>query len=156
MKKYIFICTIILSLFFLANVSIKTETKLLSTISVEVKGEVENPGVFTLNKDSTLNDLIPKLKLKNTADISNLSLLETLYNKQIVVISKKEDNLNKISINSANLNELCLLPGIGESTALKIIEYRNNNGSFNSLEEIKNINGIGDKKYEKIKEFITL
>jgi len=156
MKKYIFICTFILSLFFLANVSIKTETKLLSTISVEVKGEVENPGVFTLNKDSTLNDLIPKLKLKNTADISNLSLLETLYNKQIVVISKKEDNLNKISINSANLNELCLLPGIGESTALKIIEYRNNNGSFNSLEEIKNINGIGDKKYEKIKEFITL
>lgn len=129
---------------------------MLSTISVEVKGEVENPGVFTLNKDSTLNDLVPKLKLKNTADISNLSLLETLYNKQIVVISKTEDNLNKISINSANLNELCLLPGIGESTALKIIEYRNNNGSFNSLEEIKNINGIGDKKYEKIKEFITL
>lgn len=127
-----------------------------NTISVEVKGEVENPGVFTLNKGSNLNDLIQKLKLKNNADTSNLSLLETLYNNQIIVISKKEDNINKISINSANLNELCLLPGIGESTALKIIEYRNNNGSFNSLEEIKNINGIGDKKYEKIKEFITL
>lgn len=156
MKKYIFICTFILSLFFLANVNIKSETKLSNTISVEVKGEVENPGVFTLNKGSNLNDLIQKLRLKNNADTSNLSLLKTLYNNQIIVISKKEDNINKISINSANLNELCLLPGIGESTALKIIEYRNNNGSFNSLEEIKNINGIGDKKYEKIKEFITL
>ena len=48
------------------------------------------------------------------------------------------------------------LPGIGPSLASKIIEYRNQNGKFESIEDIKNVNGIGDNKYEKIKDLITV
>lgn len=70
--------------------------------------------------------------------------------------SGKPVNSNKISINKASLDELMLLDGVGESKAKAIIEYREKNGGFKSLEEIKNVSGIGDKAYEQIKEKITL
>lgn len=63
---------------------------------------------------------------------------------------------NKISINEASIDELIKLPGIGTRTATLIIEYRNKNNGFKYLEEIKNVKGIKDKKYEKIKEYISL
>ena len=62
----------------------------------------------------------------------------------------------KININIATLEELQTLPGIGESKALAIIEYRDENGNFNFIEDIKNVSGIGDSVYEKIKDFITV
>ena len=62
----------------------------------------------------------------------------------------------KININTADINELDMLPGIGDSTAQKILEYRNENGKFASIEDIKNVKGIGDSKFEKIKDFITI
>lgn len=61
-----------------------------------------------------------------------------------------------VSINNGTQEELELLPGIGEATALKIIEYRNTNGPFKNIEDIVNVSGIGEKKFEQIKEFITL
>lgn len=69
------------------------------------------------------------------------------------------NNSNKTSKTSVNLNsatqeELQNLPGIGPSTAIKISNYRNENGKFNSIEDIKNVKGIGDSKYEKIKDYI--
>ena len=65
-------------------------------------------------------------------------------------------NIEKININNADIKQLQTLPSIGESTAQKIIEYRNENGKFNSIEEIKNVKGIGDSKFEKIKEYISV
>ena len=62
----------------------------------------------------------------------------------------------KININTATQGELDTLPGIGPSTAVKIIEYRKENGKFKSIEEIKEVSGIGDAKYEKIKELIII
>ena len=62
----------------------------------------------------------------------------------------------KVNINKASQADLQLLPGIGESTALKIIEHREKNGKFSSIEEIKNVSGIGDAKYENIKEYISI
>ena len=62
----------------------------------------------------------------------------------------------KININSATQTELETLPGIGSSTALKIINYRKENGKFKTIEEIKNVKGIGEAKYEKIKELIKV
>ena len=77
----------------------------------------------------------------------------TFSNGEDFVVDKKDTS--KISINSASKEELMTLPGIGEKTALKIIEYRKTQ-VFKSIEDIKNVKGIGDKKYEKIKDLIVI
>ena len=77
-----------------------------------------------------------------------------LYDGQIIYTY--DDNKTKISINRADVNKLIELPGIGEKTAIKIIQYRDTYGFFKSIEEIKNISGIGEKKYAKIKDLITV
>ncbi len=61
---------------------------------------------------------------------------------------------SKININSADLSELTKIPGVGEKTAQKILDYRANN-SFSSIEDIKNVPGIGDKKFESMKDYIS-
>jgi competence protein ComEA len=63
---------------------------------------------------------------------------------------------NKVNINTASASELVSLDGVGESTAAKIIAYRQSNGSFASIEDIKKVSGIGDKKFEAIKDRITV
>lgn len=63
---------------------------------------------------------------------------------------------SKVNINTANQTELETLPGIGPSTALKIINYRKENGKFNKIEDIKNVSGIGESKYSKIKDYIKV
>ena len=71
--------------------------------------------------------------------------------------NKNNSNINKkININKATQTELDSLPGIGPSTSIKIIEYREQNGNFKNIEEIKNVSGIGDAKYEKIKDKIEI
>lgn len=67
-----------------------------------------------------------------------------------------ETQTSKISINNASLEELMTLSGIGEAKAKSIIEYREQNGGFNSIEDIKNVTGIGDALFDQIKENITL
>lgn len=84
----------------------------------------------------------------------------------IIDISSPNSNINvntnataigtKVNINTADLSQLKTLPGIGDSTAQKIIDYRKENGKFNLIEDIKNVKGIGDSKFEKIKEYITI
>lgn len=137
------------------STSIKYEDiKESKTIKVEVKGEVKDD-LITLPLGSTIDDLLKVIELTSDSDISMFSRNTTLYNNQIIVIPKlKEYEL--ISINSATIEQLCTLPGIGEATALKIIDYRNTYGCFNDLQELKNVKGIGDKKYEKLKDYITL
>lgn len=63
---------------------------------------------------------------------------------------------SKVNINTATQTELETLPGIGPATATKIIAYREENGKFKSIEEIKEVSGIGDSKYEKIKDLIKV
>lgn len=62
----------------------------------------------------------------------------------------------KININTASVSELDELPGVGEAIAKKIIEYREYNGNFSTIEEIKNVSGIGDSKFEKMKDYICV
>lgn len=125
------------------------------TIKVEIKSQTEIDGIYELPIGSNYNDLFNLIKISEELDISKISKLDVLKNNQIIVLNKKS-NTNLISINSANLYELSCLPGIGKSTALKIIEYRDKYGSFIELEDLKFVDGIGDKKYEKIKQYITL
>lgn len=65
-------------------------------------------------------------------------------------------NNSKININTANISELKQITGIGESTANKIIDYRENVGKFKKIEDIKEVKGIGDAKYESLKNKITI
>lgn len=67
-----------------------------------------------------------------------------------------QENSNKVSLNKASKDELMTLSGVGESKALAIIEYRDNNGGFKVLEDIMNVSGIGESLYNKIKDYITL
>ena len=70
--------------------------------------------------------------------------------------STSDMSSKKVNINTATQEELDTLPGIGPSIASKIIDYREQNGKFNSIEEIKEVSGIGEAKYEKIKDSITI
>lgn len=79
---------------------------------------------------------------------------ESNSNAYITSESKKENNV--VNINTATQTELETLPGIGPSLALKIINYRKENGKFSSIDEIKNVSGIGDSKFEDLKKYITV
>lgn len=158
MKKFIksLLVTIISFLSLYLSIDIDTnQLKENNYISVEIKGEIEKPGIYELKKGSNLKDLLDIAIILDSSDLSSYSLNTALYNNQIIVIPKISEEV-LISINSADLNQLSSLPGIGIKTAEKIIEYRNNNGSFNSLEELMNVKGIGKSKFNKIKEYITL
>ena len=124
-------------------------------IHVEVRGEVKEEKICIMEEGSTIADLLEQIELTDNADISTLALQSILYNDEIIIIPEISDH-HLISINSAGINELCTLPGIGPKTAQKIIEYREKAGSFHSLEEIMEVNGIGKAKFTKIREYITL
>ena len=136
--------------------NIQLESQERKSIEVRIDGEVEKPGVYILPNHATLNDLILKCGLKDDADIDTLNLSNQLHQDDQIKIYKKDDTVEKVSINASNLDQLITLPGIREKIAQRIIDYRNENGFFQNLEDIKNVKGIGDKKYEKILPFIKL
>lgn len=70
--------------------------------------------------------------------------------------NKQSKQTTKVNINKATQTELEALPGIGPSIALKIVNYRKENGKFKSIEDLKQVNGIGDSKFNKIKNLITI
>ena len=124
-------------------------------ISVEIKGEVKEPGVYELKLGSTYEDLFELSGLNEEADLNGFYLDETLYHEMLVVVPKKSEK-RLISINSAGIDELITLPGIGEAIASRIIEYRKEKGSFLKIEDIMNVKGIGRGKFLQIREYITL
>ena len=140
----------------MSSISVKVDDyQKNNKIQIEIKGNVENPGVFEIEKGSRLSEIIEQIDIKEDSDLSKISLNDVLYHNQIIVIpTKKEQTL--VSINSADIQQLCSLPGIGIATAENIIKYRNDVGSFNTLEDLMNVKGIGYGKYNKIKELICL
>lgn len=155
----------------------------IKKIVVHISGQVINPGVITLNENSRIVDAINEAGgLTNLADLNKINLAYVLEDAQKIYIpsvddkeeskyilngsgdteivtssgsyqNKKEEKL-MVNINTANAIELSKLPGIGNSTALKIINYRNENGKFNTIDDIKNVSGIGENKFNKIKDNI--
>ena len=124
-------------------------------MQVEIKGAVKNPGVYTLKFQDTISSLINASGgLLENGDDSSLSYTQVLKDKDVIVIPEKKEQ-PKISINSATQEELQTLSGIGPSIAPRIIEYRKNN-TFQTLEQIKEVKGIGDGLFNKIKDDICL
>lgn len=125
-------------------------------ISVEIKGCVQEVGVYELAYGSTVEDLIELAGgVNEEADTSTLNLSQTLSNQGVYVIAEISEQV-KISINTASLEELCEITGVGEATAQKIIDYREQNGSFTSLEDIMNVSGIKEATYAKMQDQICL
>jgi comEA protein len=79
-----------------------------------------------------------------------------LKDRSYKVTSKKAPNENSINLNTASKEQLMKIPGIGEKTADNIFAYREKNGKFKSLEEIMNVKGIGESKYNKFKKYLYL
>lgn len=153
----------------------------INLIKVEIKGLVKNPGVYEISENSRVIDVINKAGgLLEDASTQNLNLSKKIVDEDVIIVNSKEmeeSNLNDyvnsntntsintqnknvsdglISINNATIEELETLPQVGEKKAIAIIEYRNQNGPFKSLDEIMNVSGIGDKIYSKIKDYIKL
>lgn len=143
-------------------------------IVVEIKGEVKNPNIYKLNENSIIEDLINKAGgLTEFADISKINRAEKLQDHIAIVIPNKNDPNSQnilsssvsasstqgnslVNLNTATDTELQSLPGVGPSKAKSIIEYREKNGGFKSIDEIKNIKGIGESSFEKLKDKITI
>ena len=154
--KFLMICLVVLgSLYYwpIENIDIEKHTK--DTIKVYVQGEVKENLSIELEKYSTLEKLLDCVEFTEYADIENLNPLMVLKDQDVIVIPRKSE-IVKISINYATFEELLQIPGIGESKALKIIDYRNTFGLFQTLEDLMKIQGIKQKTFDKLKEYICL
>ena len=122
----------------------------------EIKGEVNQPGVYPIEVDTNLSDLIEMAEgTSEDADLSGLNLSQLIQDQMVVVIPKVKQT-EKISLNSASKEELMELKGVGEKKAMDIIDYRNTHGGFKKLEELMEIKGIGEKTFQKLKDMICL
>lgn len=178
----------------------KTNNKIINRITIDIKGAVKRPGVYTIESDKRVIDAIELAGgLMENADNSVINLSKKLKDEMVIIIYTKAeikemlkgdtsvkviekecvcpklendacvddnkvtnttDNDSDVSypiyINSASIDELMKLPGIGESKAKSIIEYREKNGLFEKIEDITNVSGIGESMFEKIKEHIAI
>ncbi len=147
-------------------------------VMIDIKGEIENPGIYEATEDNRVMDIINQAGgLKSDADTSDINLSMKVEDEMVIIVPKKDDeqkeepsikndasiNKNeippvsgKVSINSATKEELMTLPGVGESKADAIIKYRKDNDGFKELEDIMNVSGIGEAAYSKIKDHIKL
>lgn len=144
-------------------------------IVVEIKGEIKKPDVYIMDEGSIIKDLIVESGgLTENADLSNINQARLLLNHDCIVIRAKSNDTalqnstpsssslqlqqsnSIININTASKEELDKLPGIGEATAAKIIEYREKSGGFKDITELKKIDRIGEKLFDKIKDQITV
>ena len=167
---------------------------------VDIKGEVINPGIYTVKEGSRVIDVIRLAgDLTEVADTSVLNLSKKVKDEMVIIVYSFDEVLNftetkekekieqeacinqngitndaciedstddtssssvvisgKISLNTATLDELMMLPGIGEAKAEAIIKYREEVGAFQNIEELKEVSGIGDAIFDQIKENITI
>ena len=157
-----------------------TQEETKKEIVVHVTGEVKKEGVVYLEEGSRVVDAIKKAGGETkAADLSQVNLAYVLQDGQKIYIPNKnekisayisenngenvkEDNITtkkegtKVNINTASLEELDQLPGIDYAIAQRIIDYRSEHGEFKKVEDIQEVKGIGDAKFNEIKDDITV
>lgn len=164
------------------NVNNNQVTEDKEEIAVHITGEVKKQGIIYLEKGSRVADAIKKAGGETKdADLSQINLAYILQDGQKIYVPNKNEKISqyiteksgnndteenttsnsnkedkKVNINTANQSELDQLPGIGPSIAQKIIEYREENGNFKNIQELQNVKGIGNAKYEEIKDNVTV
>jgi len=152
-----------------------------SKIMVHISGQVYDPGIYEMTNGDRVNDVVNLAGgLTKNADLDRINLAKKISDEEKIYIPKIGEDINKdiesqainyssttlgnlssnnndgkININMCSKSELTSLPGIGDVIADRIIEYRTSN-KFKNIEEIMNVSGIGDKKYEGIKELIKV
>ena len=154
---------------------VEDKTTVSTVIYVDVKGEVHHPGVYQMKAENRVKDLIEAAGgFTPLADDYKLNLSQLLEDQMVIVIPKKGEEVNselaqaptphkkevgkegKVNINTATVEELKTLKGIGEKKAEAIIEYRKQNGSFKNKEELMKVRGIGKKLYESFQERVIV
>ena len=115
---------------------------------VYISGAVANPGFYALVGNDTIQDLLLDVAVENDADLDGIKI----YIPQ----EGEEHPPQKIDINRAETWLLEALPGIGETKAQAIVDYRNENGPFGRIEDLLQVEGIGPGIFERIKNYITV
>lgn len=149
------------------------------SVVIDVKGAVMRPGIYEATTNDRIYDIVQKAGgFRKEADQTKVNLAQKLQDEMVVYIpkvgEKESTTLSQsipsthpansgngqgeqlVNINTATAEELQNLPGIGETRAQSIIEYRETNGAFQKVEDLKNISGIGDKTFEKLKDKVTV
>lgn len=155
----------------------KTEgsEKVKSKVTVDVKGAVVNPGVYTLKAGARVTDVIQEAGgMTEDADAKSVNLAASLSDEEVIYVANKDENVSvldqtgtgqvsdkggqavskdgKINLNTATSEQLQTISGIGAKRTEDIIAYRESHGGFQSVDDLKNVSGIGDKTLDKIRE----
>ena len=146
---------------------VQIENKKENKIVVDISGQVNKQGVITLDEGSRIIDAVNLAEgLTDKADLNKINLAYILSDAEKIYIPSIEDNIQpeivstnnntkiSVNINTAIEQELEKIPGIGSTIAKRIVNYRNENGKYKSIDDLKNVSGIGESKYNKIKEYI--
>lgn len=141
---------------------------------VEVSGDVQSPGIYIFSRSPTLREAIEKAGgLKDASSLLVKSFLETLETgTRITVVKESAKELRvkiermgarkllvfsiPLDLNQATAEDLCLIPGIGDSLAQEIVIYRDRKKGFRRVEELKDVKGVGEKKFNALKTFLTV
>ena len=143
-----------------------------AVIFVDIKGEVKKPGVYQMKAGDRVKDAIDAAGgLTAEADSQKVNLAQRVEDQMVIVVpkigeegdaaipagatSKEATKEGKVNINTATVEELKTLKGVGEKKAEAIIEYRKKNGSFKTKEDLMKVRGIGKKLFESFEERIV-
>ena len=130
-------------------------------VCVDVSGAVWKPGVYKLAKGARIEDVLVKAVLRPDADLDAINRASFLKDGQKIVVPVKGSSTSgnyqkKININRATVEELRALPHIGEVRSRDIINYRNTHGPFTSIEELKNVPGIGEETLKQLDDLVVV
>ncbi|WP_163581214.1 helix-hairpin-helix domain-containing protein [Gracilibacillus saliphilus] len=144
--------------------SVATEYK------IDLKGEIKRPGVYQVSENDRVEDVIQLAGgFTNKADKQMINLAERVYDEMVIYVPTKGENPEetqevpdtgsddqKVKVNIATIEEMQTIPGIGEVKANAIVEYRDTYGSFEKMEDLTKVSGIGDKTVEKLEEYVRI